>query len=61
MPESLIHPRFHHLNFKTTRLQEMIDYYSVLVGAEVVFRDDVGACVPSRHSPLTRRSPLKKN
>ena len=37
MPESLIHPRFHHLNLKTTRLQEMIDYYSVLVGAEVVF------------------------
>ena len=43
MPESLIHPRFHHLNLKTTRLQEMIDYYSVLVGAEVIFRDDVGA------------------
>jgi catechol 2,3-dioxygenase len=43
MPESLIHPRFHHLNLKTTRLQEMIDYYSVLVGAEVIFRDEVGA------------------
>ena len=38
-----IHPRFHHLNLKTTRLQEMIDYYAALVGAEVIFQDDVGA------------------
>jgi catechol-2,3-dioxygenase len=39
----VIHPKFHHLNLKTTRLQEMIDFYSTLVGAEVIFRDDVGA------------------
>jgi catechol 2,3-dioxygenase len=43
MSDSVIHPRFHHFNLKTTRLQEMVDYYSVLVGAEVMFRDDVGA------------------
>ncbi len=43
MSDDVIHPRFHHLNLKTTHLQEMIDYYSVLVGAEVVFQDDVGA------------------
>src|SRR5512132_4525582 len=43
MSESVIHPTFHHFNLKTTRLQEMIDYYSVLVGAEVIFRDHVGA------------------
>jgi 2-polyprenyl-6-methoxyphenol hydroxylase-like FAD-dependent oxidoreductase/catechol 2,3-dioxygenase-like lactoylglutathione lyase family enzyme len=39
----VIHPKFHHLNLKTTRLQEMIDYYSVLIGAEVNHQDDVGA------------------
>ena len=43
MSESVIHPRFHHLNLKTTRLQEMIDFYGTLVGAEVVFQDQVGA------------------
>jgi len=38
-----IHPRFHHVNLKTTRLQEMIDWYSTLVGAEVVFQYEMGA------------------
>ena len=36
-------PTFHHFNLKTTRLQEMIDFYRTLVGAEVVFQDQVGA------------------
>jgi catechol 2,3-dioxygenase len=40
---AVIHPKFHHFNLKTTRLQEMIDFYAVLVGAEVNFQDDVGA------------------
>jgi catechol-2,3-dioxygenase len=40
---TVIHPKFHHVNLKTTRLQEMIDYYRTLVGAEVVFQDQVGA------------------
>ena len=40
---AVIHPKFHHFNLKTTRLDEMIDFYAVLVGAEVNFRDDVGA------------------
>jgi catechol-2,3-dioxygenase len=39
----VIHPKFHHLNLKTTRLQEMIDFYAVVVGAEVIHQDDVGA------------------
>ncbi len=43
MSSEVIHPKFHHLNLKTTRLQEMIDYYSVLVGVEVIHQDDVGA------------------
>jgi catechol-2,3-dioxygenase len=41
--DNVIHPRFHHVNLKTTRLQEMIDYYRTLVGAEVTFQDEIGA------------------
>jgi catechol 2,3-dioxygenase len=40
---ALIRPKFHHVNLKTTRLQEMIDFYGTLVGAEVVFRFEGGA------------------
>lgn len=36
-------PTFHHVNLKTTRLQEMIDWYGEVVGTEVVFKDDTGA------------------
>jgi catechol 2,3-dioxygenase len=38
-----IHPKFHHVNLKTTRLQEMIDFYSALVGAEVLHQYELGA------------------
>ena len=40
---AVIHPKFHHFNLKTTRLQEMIDFYATLVGAEVIHQDDLGA------------------
>jgi catechol-2,3-dioxygenase len=40
---SVIHPKFHHFNLKTTRLQELIDYYRTLVGAEVIFQFEGGA------------------
>jgi 2-polyprenyl-6-methoxyphenol hydroxylase-like FAD-dependent oxidoreductase/catechol 2,3-dioxygenase-like lactoylglutathione lyase family enzyme len=40
---TVIHPTFHHVNLKTTQLQEMIDFYGTLVGAEVVFQDQAGA------------------
>jgi catechol 2,3-dioxygenase len=40
---AVIHPNFHHVNLKTTRLQEMADFYGTLVGAEVVFQDQIGA------------------
>jgi catechol-2,3-dioxygenase len=43
MSDAVIHPKFHHFNLKTTRLQEMIDWYGVVVGADVNFQDDVGA------------------
>jgi len=39
----VIAPRFHHVNLKTTRLDEMIGFYRTLVGADVVFRDQTGA------------------
>jgi catechol-2,3-dioxygenase len=40
---AVIHPKFHHVNLKTTRLQEMIDWYGEVVGTEVVFQDATGA------------------
>ena len=43
MAGDVIQPTFHHVNLKTTRLQEMIDFYGVLVGAEVIHRDAAGA------------------
>jgi catechol 2,3-dioxygenase len=36
-------PVFHHVNLKTTRLREMIDWYGAVVGTEVVFQDATGA------------------
>jgi catechol-2,3-dioxygenase len=38
-----IRPTFHHFNLKTTRLQELIDCYTTVVGAEVTFKDATGA------------------
>jgi catechol-2,3-dioxygenase len=40
---TVIPPKFHHVNLKTTRLQEMIDFYSVLVGADVLHQYELGA------------------
>ena len=34
----MIKPAFHHANLKTTRLQEMIDWYGVVVGTKVNFQ-----------------------
>lgn len=45
MSDSVIRPAFHHINLKTTRLQEMIDWYAVVVGAEVTFQSDMIAFV----------------
>jgi catechol-2,3-dioxygenase len=40
---AVISPKFHHVNLKTTRLDEMVDWYSKVVGAEVIFKYDMGA------------------
>ncbi|HEX6712611.1 MAG TPA: bifunctional 3-(3-hydroxy-phenyl)propionate/3-hydroxycinnamic acid hydroxylase [Thermoleophilaceae bacterium] len=40
---SVTHPKFHHANLKTTRLQEMIDWYGTVTGVEVLFQNEFGA------------------
>jgi catechol 2,3-dioxygenase len=42
---TVFHPKFHHANLKTTRLQEMIDWYATVVGTEVLFQNAFGAWV----------------
>ena len=42
---TVFYPKFHHANLKTTRLQEMIDWYATLVGAEVLFQYEMGAWI----------------
>lgn len=39
----MIKPVLHHLNIKTRRLAEMIDWYATVVGARVQFRNDAAA------------------
>ena len=41
--ETISRPKLHHINLKTTRLQEMVDWYKKVVGAEVVFQFAGGA------------------
>jgi catechol-2,3-dioxygenase len=36
-------PMLHHVTFKTTRMQEMIDWYGTVVGIKVNFQNPVGA------------------
>jgi catechol 2,3-dioxygenase len=38
-----IRPTLHHFNLKTTRLQELIDWYATVVGTKVTFQDATGA------------------
>jgi catechol 2,3-dioxygenase len=40
---AVIQPTFHHVNLKTTRLQEMIDWYQRLLGVSVQFQAPDGA------------------
>ncbi len=39
----IIKPALHHFNLKTTQLQALIDWYVLVVGAEVAFQDSTGA------------------
>ena len=35
----VIKPAFHHVTIKTSRLQEMVDWYGLVVGTKVTFQD----------------------
>ncbi|HKF90698.1 MAG TPA: VOC family protein [Acidimicrobiia bacterium] len=37
----IVRPTMHHVNLKTTRLQEMIDWYGIVIGARPNFQADV--------------------
>ena len=36
---AVLKPKLHHVTLKTTRLQEMVDWYKALIGAEVTYMD----------------------
>ena len=40
---AMIKPSFHHVTLKTSRLQQMVDWYKTLVGTEVLFQNDTNA------------------
>lgn len=40
---AVIKPVFHHVTIKTSRLQEMVDWYRTLIGVEVNFQDEYNA------------------
>jgi catechol 2,3-dioxygenase len=40
---TIVQPALHHVNLKTTRLQEMIDWYGLVVGIEVTHQFEGGA------------------
>jgi hypothetical protein len=41
--DQVIKPTMHHVNLKTTKLQEMIDWYGLVIGAKVNFQFPIGA------------------
>jgi catechol 2,3-dioxygenase len=43
LSSSEVHPTLHHVNLKTTRIDEMIDWYGRVIGLDVAHRADVGA------------------
>ena len=43
--EHVIKPTMHHVNLKTTKLQEMIDWYGTVVGAKPNFQNPILALI----------------
>jgi catechol-2,3-dioxygenase len=41
----VIHPKLHHVNLKTTRLQAMVDWYSTVLGTRVHHQYELGAWI----------------
>lgn len=65
---AVIRPRLHHVNLKTTRPQEMIDWYGEVVGSEVTFQfpggawltnDEANHRIALLHSPRLSDDPEK--
>ena len=36
----MIRPKLHHVTFKTSRMNEMIDWYALVTGSKVNFRNE---------------------
>jgi hypothetical protein len=53
--QAMIKPTFHHVNLKTTRLQEMNDWYGVVVGATV----NLQSHYPPSKSPDLHEPPVR--
>lgn len=65
---AVIRPKLHHVNLKTTRLQEMIGWYGEVVGSEVTFQfpggawltnDEANHRIALLHSPRLSDDPEK--
>jgi len=41
--ENPVRPSLHHVTMKTSRLNEMVEWYALVIGAQVQFRNDVAA------------------
>ena len=48
--ERVINPAMHHINIKTTKLQEMIDWCGLVVGAKVNFQNPILAFISNDHA-----------
>lgn len=48
--EHVIKPTMHHVNLKTTKLQEMIDWYGTVVGAKPNFQNPILAFITNDHA-----------
>jgi catechol 2,3-dioxygenase-like lactoylglutathione lyase family enzyme len=48
---AVIRPTFHHVNLKTRQLQELVDWYGTVVGADAVFQDATGGVAHQRCGP----------
>jgi catechol 2,3-dioxygenase len=48
--DGIANPVFHHVNLKTTRIDELIEWYGVVVGMRPNFRSDVAAFLTNDHA-----------
>lgn len=64
-----VRPKLHHFNLKTTRLQEMVEWYGKVVGTEVVHQypggawltnDEANHRIALLHSPRLKDDPANR-